>query len=86
MWLAFADGQEELLKRIGEKHAQYDFMKTLATKCAYLLFGREHVHAVLKEIPVYKDSETKDLAATGLSLLVVGIPFQVYCVMDVDLT
>ncbi|CAM6002717.1 unnamed protein product [Sphagnum balticum] len=62
--------REELLKRIGEKHPQYDFMMVLATKCSYLLFGREHVRAILKEISAFKSSESKDLAATSLDLLV----------------
>ncbi|CAN5950854.1 unnamed protein product [Sphagnum jensenii] len=62
--------REELLKRIGEKHPQYDFMMVLATKCSYLLFGREHVRAILKEISAFKSSESKDLVATSLDLLV----------------
>lgn len=70
MW----DGvQEELLKKIGEEHAQYEFMKSLASKCGYFLFSREHVHAMTKEVLVYKDSEDKkDLVAPSLQLAVVS--------------
>lgn len=65
-----------MLKKIGEDHAQYDFMKSLATKCGYFFFGREHVIAITKEVLVYKDSENdKDLVATSLLLLVVSAVF-----------
>lgn len=64
------------MKKIGEDHAQYDFMKSLATKCGYFFFGREHVIAITKEVLVYKDSENdKDLVATSLLLLVVSAVF-----------
>lgn len=54
----------------------YDFMKSLATKCGYFFFSREHVRAIAKEVLVYKDSENdKDLVATSLSLLVVSTLF-----------
>jgi hypothetical protein len=73
--------QEELLKRIGEKHPQYDFMMVLATKCSYLLFGREHVRAILKEISAFKSSESKDLAATSLDLLVVSTHYNSFHIL-----
>lgn len=61
-----------MLKKLGEEHAQYDFMKSLATKCGYFFFGKEHVIAIAKEVLVYKDSDNdKDLVATSLSLLLV---------------
>jgi len=48
-------------------------MKSLATKCGYFFFSREHVFAIAKEVLVYKDSENnKGLVATSLSLLVVS--------------
>ncbi|BBN05523.1 sister chromatid cohesion protein PDS5 [Marchantia polymorpha subsp. ruderalis] len=69
----FAQAQatrDELLKRIGEKHPQHDFIKTLATKCSFLLFNKEHVKAVLKEVSINKLSGNKEFVASSLSLLV----------------
>ena len=62
-----------MLKKLGEEHAQYEFMKSLAAKCGYFFFGREHVGAMTKEVLVYKDSENeRDLVAPSLQLLVVS--------------
>ncbi|XP_024357694.1 sister chromatid cohesion protein PDS5 homolog A isoform X2 [Physcomitrium patens] len=69
--------RDALLKKLGEEHVLYDFMKSLATKCGYFFFSREHVHAIIKEISVCNDSENeKDLVPTSLSLLV---EIAVYC-------
>lgn len=74
--------QDALLKKLGEEHVLYDFMKSLATKCGYFFFSREHVHAIIKEISVCNDSENeKDLVPTSLSLLVVStVRYLCYCV------
>lgn len=67
-----------MFKKIGEEHVQYDFMKSLVTKCGYSFFSKEHVNAFLKEILVYKDSEeTRHLVASSVSLLVVSGVFLV---------
>ncbi|KAJ7523458.1 hypothetical protein O6H91_18G050900 [Diphasiastrum complanatum] len=60
----------DLLKRIGEKHPQHEFMRILATKCSFLLFGKEHVIAVLKEVKSLNAAGNKELVAASLSLLV----------------
>lgn len=61
------------MKKLGEEHAQYEFMKSLATKCGYVFISREHVHAITREVIVYKDSEgDKDLVEPSLQLLVVS--------------
>ncbi|CAM6113881.1 unnamed protein product [Calypogeia fissa] len=62
--------REELLKRIGEKHPQHDFIKTLATKCSFLLFDKEHVKAVLQDLTVNQKSGNREHATASLSLLV----------------
>ncbi|CAK9189716.1 unnamed protein product [Sphagnum troendelagicum] len=59
----------ELLKKIGEDHPQHNFLKTLATKCAYSVFSREHAHAFLQEILINKDSATKEQTISTLDLL-----------------
>ncbi|KAL3693850.1 hypothetical protein R1sor_007501 [Riccia sorocarpa] len=62
--------RDDLLKRIGEKHPQHDFIKTLATKCSFLLFSKEHVKAVLEEVSAHKQAGNKEAIASSLSLLV----------------
>jgi len=61
--------QAELLKKIGEDHPQHNFLKTLATKCAYSVLSREHAHAFLQEILINKDSATKEQTISILDLL-----------------
>ncbi|KAG0553459.1 hypothetical protein KC19_12G013000 [Ceratodon purpureus] len=52
-------------------------MKSLATKCGYVFISREHVHAITREVIVYKDSEgDKDLVEPSLQLLV---EIAIYC-------
>jgi len=41
-----------LLKQLGDGHPQYEFVKILAMRCSYFLFGKEHVKEMLKEIAV----------------------------------
>ena len=65
--------QDDLLKKLGEEHPQYEFMMSLAAKCGFFLICREHVQAATKEVIVYKDSEKdKDLVEPSLQLLVVS--------------
>lgn len=61
--------QAELLKKIGEDNPQHNFLKTLATKCAYSVFSREHAHAFLQEFLINKDSATKEQTISTLDLL-----------------
>jgi len=74
-----------LLKKIGEEHVQYDFMKSLATKCGYFFFSKEHVNAITKQVLVYKDSEeNRHLVVSSLSLLLVsGVFLMLSCWMIV---
>eukprot|EP00249_Psilotum_nudum_P024915 c29322_g1_i2 orf=363-5285(-) len=60
----------ELLRRLGDKHPQYEFMMILATKCSYMLFGKEHVHALLNEITLNKVAGKEDLLKASMGLLV----------------
>jgi hypothetical protein len=47
-------------------------MMVLATKCFYLLFGREHVCAILKDISIFKSSKNKDSTRTSFDLHVIS--------------
>lgn len=39
--------QEDVLKRLGQKHAQHDFLKALAQKVSYTLVSKDLVTAIL---------------------------------------
>lgn len=60
----------DMLERLGDKHPQYEFIKTLASKCSYRLFGKEHVQELLKEIAVNKLAGKDELIQSGMNLLV----------------
>eukprot|EP00250_Pteridium_aquilinum_P017571 c23690_g1_i1 orf=2-3739(-) len=59
---------DDLLKRIGEHHPQHDFIRMLAVRCSFIIFGKEHVKAVLEEVSS-KENSSSDTAVAGLSLL-----------------
>eukprot|EP00253_Pinus_taeda_P014590 PITA_14590 len=59
-----------LLKQVGERHPQYEFMKILAIRCSYFLFGKEHVKEILKEIVDNKLAGTVKTVLSGMNLLV----------------
>eukprot|EP00897_Mesotaenium_endlicherianum_P005452 jgi/Mesen1/4935/ME000246S04157 len=62
--------REDLLKRVGEKHAQYEFVKELATKTTFTLFGKEHVVAILKLVKSRElQRSSEHLVSAGLKLL-----------------
>lgn len=63
--------REDLLKRIGEKHPQYEFMKILGTKCSYILFGKEHLKALLGQIDQTRASGKEKMLEASMGLLVV---------------
>ncbi|WOL16058.1 sister chromatid cohesion protein [Canna indica] len=62
------------LKRIGDKHPHYDFLRTLFTKCSHSIFTAEHVHYILEDFISAKDDQTKytqasiDLLSVVLSI------------------
>lgn len=47
------------LKRIGEKNSNYDFFKTLSSKCSYSVFNAEYVRNILEYVISGKDGENK---------------------------
>ncbi|XP_024520095.1 sister chromatid cohesion protein PDS5 homolog A [Selaginella moellendorffii] len=62
---------DDLLSTIGVKHPQYEFLRLLAVRCSFLLFGREHVAAVLDEYETFKDSGNKNAVSSCMNLLLV---------------
>ncbi|CAK9216146.1 unnamed protein product [Sphagnum troendelagicum] len=71
----------ELLKKIGENHPQHNFLKILTTKCAYSLFSREHAHAFIQQILVYRNSARKEQMTSTIDLLSV---VAAYCPLLID--
>eukprot|EP00250_Pteridium_aquilinum_P011433 c20066_g1_i1 orf=108-4985(-) len=60
----------DLLKRLGEKHPQYEFLKVLSVKCSYALFGKEHMHSLLAELKELRTREDENLLKASMGLLV----------------
>ncbi|KAH9325840.1 hypothetical protein KI387_006018, partial [Taxus chinensis] len=67
--------REDLLKRIGERHPQHEFLKTLSLKCSYMLFGMEHVKAVLKQSLADRTVSNQALQIAGMDLLLKILSF-----------
>lgn len=65
------DEQTNLLNRLGEKHPQYEFLKVLAVKCSYVLFGKEHMHSLLAELKDLRRLEDENQLRASMGLLVV---------------
>lgn len=59
-----------LLNRLGEKHPQYEFLKVLAVKCSYVLFGKEHMHSLLAELKDLRRLEDENQLRASMGLLV----------------
>eukprot|EP00253_Pinus_taeda_P035266 PITA_35266 len=60
-----------LLKQLGDGHPQYEFVKILAMRCSYFLFGKEHVKEMLKEIAVNTLAGKDKIIVSSMNLLVV---------------
>ena len=61
------------MKRIGEHHPQHDFIKVLAVRCSYLIFGKDHTKAVMEEISLNMKDSNREIVVEGLTLLAVSI-------------
>lgn len=74
---------DDLLKRIGESHPQHEFMRVLALRCSFRIFGKEHVKALLEEVTSNTHFSNKDTMAAGLSLLAEFSGFFPFLIQDV---
>ncbi|KAG2605958.1 sister chromatid cohesion protein PDS5 homolog A-like isoform X3 [Panicum virgatum] len=59
----------DLLKILGEKHALYDFVATLAMRCSYLLVNKEYAKEILSEASEQKTSGNTKLISACMDLL-----------------
>lgn len=57
---------------MGERHPQHEFLKILSLKCSYILFGTDHVKAVLGQSLANKMASNQSLLNAGIDLLLVG--------------
>jgi hypothetical protein len=55
-----------------------DIIRVLAVKCSHLLFGKEHLQALLQEIAEFKRIGNEKMLEASLSLLMVRA-FQLDC-------
>ncbi|WVZ81535.1 hypothetical protein U9M48_028901 [Paspalum notatum var. saurae] len=61
----------DLLKILGEKHALYDFVGTLAMRCSYLLVNKEYAKEILSVVSEQKTSGNTKLISSCMNLLTV---------------
>ncbi|XP_078435141.1 ARM repeat superfamily protein [Wolffia australiana] len=61
--------QEAFLKRIGDKHPNYDFFKVLSLKCAHSIFSADHVYSMIEDLLTRKDSRDQYLDTSTFDLL-----------------
>lgn len=55
---------------IGEKHQNFEFLRTLSSKCSYNIFSSEHVRCILYDVSS-KSPVNKHLEAASVRLLLV---------------
>ena len=67
--------RDDLLKRMGERHPQHEFLKTLSLKCSYILFGTDHVKAVLRQSLANKMASNQSLLNATIDLLLKIVSF-----------
>ncbi|XP_016903052.2 sister chromatid cohesion protein PDS5 homolog A isoform X1 [Cucumis melo] len=63
--------RDELLKILGEKHRLYDFLDSLSVKCSYLLFNKEHVKEILRELEIQKSAGSMRDIKSSMTMLVI---------------
>eukprot|EP00271_Cylindrocystis_brebissonii_P003825 TRINITY_DN15069_c0_g1_i1.p1 TRINITY_DN15069_c0_g1~~TRINITY_DN15069_c0_g1_i1.p1 ORF type:complete len:1860 (-),score=488.09 TRINITY_DN15069_c0_g1_i1:1015-6594(-) len=61
--------REELLKRLGEKHPLHDWMRELASKLGFTLFGEEHVSEIVELLQGGQLEGQEDLLSAAIRLL-----------------
>ncbi|XP_008219648.1 PREDICTED: sister chromatid cohesion protein PDS5 homolog A isoform X1 [Prunus mume] len=69
--LQFTDAltsRDTFLNMIGEKHQNFEFLRTLSSKCSYNIFSSEHVRCILYDVSS-KSPVNKHLEAASVRLL-----------------
>ncbi|XP_058091316.1 sister chromatid cohesion protein PDS5 homolog B [Magnolia sinica] len=61
--------RDTFLKRIGNKHPHYEFLRILSAKCTYTIFSAEHVQCILLGFLSEKGAEKRNLQTIGINLL-----------------
>lgn len=60
------------MKRIGDKHSNYEFFRVLSLKYAYSIFTVDHVRSILEDLLVKKNAREQYLDTSNFDLLVVS--------------
>lgn len=60
--------QDKFLNMIGDKHQNFEFLRTLSLKCSHNIFSSEHVSCILNHIS-RNSYRNKDLEASSVRLL-----------------
>ncbi|XP_031473421.1 sister chromatid cohesion protein PDS5 homolog B isoform X2 [Nymphaea colorata] len=60
--------RDDLLKRIGSRHPQYEFLRILSAKCSNTLFNAEHVNLIILYC-LSNNAQAKALVASAIDLL-----------------
>ncbi|XP_073000395.1 sister chromatid cohesion protein PDS5 homolog B isoform X2 [Typha latifolia] len=63
--------RDSFLKRIGNKHPNYNFFRVLSSKCSYTIFSAEIVHNILENVTSWKNGGNKYMQSSIDLLLVV---------------
>ncbi|KAL1566908.1 sister chromatid cohesion protein PDS5 A-like [Salvia divinorum] len=61
----------DLLEILGQKHRLYGFLTTFSLKTSYLLFNKDHVRETLLEARLQKSSESSEILASCMTVLVI---------------
>ncbi|XP_006656003.1 sister chromatid cohesion protein PDS5 homolog A [Oryza brachyantha] len=61
--------RDDLLTKLGEKHALHDFASTLSMRCSYLLVNKEYVKEILSEASDQKSTGNTKLMSSCMDLL-----------------
>ncbi|KAH7279481.1 hypothetical protein KP509_37G021700 [Ceratopteris richardii] len=64
---------DDLLKRLGEHHPQYEFMKSLAVRSSYMLFSKEHVKEVIDIASEENINSDNTMSALSLIADIAGV-------------
>ncbi|RZC54499.1 hypothetical protein C5167_013360 [Papaver somniferum] len=61
--------RDTFLKRVGNKHPLYEFLRILSAKCSHNLFGSEHIFCILSDLSEKHVDRKKKIVTSSINLL-----------------
>ncbi|KAI3984094.1 hypothetical protein MKX01_035221 [Papaver californicum] len=61
--------RDTFVKRVGNKHALYEFLRILSAKCSFNLFGSEHTLCILSDLSEKHLERKEKIVASSINLL-----------------